>query len=26
LPILIQTARRRKLEREGRDSGLDIGF
>jgi hypothetical protein len=26
LPILIQTARRRKLEREGRDSGHDIGF
>lgn len=26
LPILIQTAQRRRLEREGRDSGLDIGF
>ena len=26
LPILIQTARKRNLEREGRDSGLDIGF
>ena len=26
LPILIQTARRKKLEREGHDSGPDIGF
>ena len=26
LPILIQTAQRRKLDRKGRDSGLDIGL
>ena len=26
LPILIQTARRRRLERAGHDPGLDIGF
>jgi hypothetical protein len=26
LPILIQTARRRRLEREGPNSGFDIGF
>lgn len=26
LPILIQTSQRRRLEREGRDSGPDIGF